>query len=60
MLVVVDKSEYEGKVSESVTVEQALQETARGGNVGSLKVDPQSLTMRAPGKSINNLEKAFI
>ena len=51
-----DKSEYEGKVPESMTVEQALEETARGGNIGSLKIDPQSLTMRAPSMPRINLD----
>ena len=49
MLVVVDKEEYEAKAEESMSVEKALKDTARGGNIGGLKIDPQSLTMRAPG-----------
>ena len=49
MLVVVDKVEYEAKVEDSMSVEKALKDTANGGKIGSLKIDPQSLTMRAPG-----------
>lgn len=49
MLVVVDKEEYEAKAEDSMSVEKALKDTARGGNIGGLKIDPQSLTMRAPG-----------
>jgi hypothetical protein len=52
MIVVVDKVEYEGKEPESTTVESALKSTAQGGKLGHLKVDPQSLTMRAPSMII--------
>ena len=49
MVIVVDKDEYEAKTSSDTTVESALEDTAEGGRIGSLQVDPQSLTMRAPG-----------
>lgn len=51
MIVVIDKQEYDAKTDDKMTVEKALKETAQGGQIGNLKIDPQSLTMRAPGNS---------
>ena len=50
MMVVVNKDEYESKDVEQMTVEKAVGEVARGGRVGNLKVDPESLELKAPGK----------
>ena len=52
MVIVVDQEEYEAKCNDCMTVEKALKETAKGGQIGNLKVDPQSLTMKAPSKTI--------
>ena len=55
MLVLVDKLEYEAKVEDSMSVEKALKDTAKGGKIGGLTIDPQSLTMRAPGNSYSKI-----
>ena len=49
MVVIVDKEDYDAKNNADMTVEKALEDTARGGRIGNLKIDPESLTMRAPG-----------
>ena len=43
-MVVLDKNEFEAE-EEKLTVEDALEQTVTGGRVGSLVVDPESLTM---------------
>ena len=49
MVVVVDKEEHDAKNNGDMTVKKALEDTARGGRLGALKVDPESLTLREPG-----------
>ena len=44
LVVVLDKNEFEAE-EEKLTVEDALKQTVTGGRVGSLVVDPESLTM---------------
>ena len=48
-MVVVDKDEYDAKTNE-MTIEKALKNTASGGRLGSLYIDPNSLTIREPSK----------
>ena len=48
-MVVVDKDEYDAKTNE-MTIEKALKNTANGGRLGSLYLDPDSLTIREPSK----------
>ena len=48
-MVVVDKDEYDAKTNE-MTIEKALKNTANGGRLGSLYIDPNSLTIREPSK----------
>ncbi len=49
MVIVVDKENYEAKDVSDTTVEEALEDTANGGRIGNLQIDPQSLKMKAPG-----------
>ena len=49
MLVTVDKSAYESKDAGTTTVEEAVRGTFQGGRLGNLKVEPESLVMKAPG-----------
>jgi hypothetical protein len=51
MIVVVDKTAYDGKEDFEMTVEQALTETVDAGKIGVLSVDPKSLELRAPGST---------
>ena len=51
MVVIVDKEDYDAKDNGAMTVEKALEETAEGGRIGNLRIDPKSLTMRAPGNN---------
>ena len=51
MLVTVDKDAYEKKESGSTTVEDAVRDAFGSGRVGNLKVEPESLVMKAPGKT---------
>lgn len=44
-MVVLDKNEFESVEDKEVTVASALEETVSGGRLGSLRLDPQSLTM---------------
>ena len=45
LVVVLDKNEFESVEDKEVTVASALEETVSGGRLGSLRLDPQSLTM---------------
>jgi len=44
LIIVLDKNTFEGE-DNKLTVEKALKDTVSGGRVGSLNVDPESLTM---------------
>lgn len=55
-MVVLDKNEFESVEEKEVTVASALEETVSGGRLGSLRLDPQSLTM---GKTFTYSFKTF-
>ena len=60
MVVIVDEENFikGNEISDdSMTVEKALNATAQGKKIGTLKIDPASLTVRAPG---NNQLKNFV
>lgn len=48
MLVVVNRDEYQAKPEDAMTVEKAIKSTVNEGRVGNLKVEPESLKLRAP------------
>ena len=61
MVVIVDEENFikGNEISDdSMTVEKALNATAQGKKIGTLKIDPASLTVRAPGN--NQLKTHFL
>lgn len=46
MVVVINRDEYEAKEPSALTVEEAIMDTFEDGQLGNLKVEPQSLVMR--------------
>jgi len=56
LVVVLDKNEFESVEDKEVTVASALEETVSGGRLGSLRLDPQSLTM---GKIFTHAFKTY-
>ena len=56
---VLDKNEFESVDVKDITVASALKETVSGGRVGSLKVDPASLTMGTTSSLLLYLSKTY-
>ena len=50
MVVIIDKEAHEASSDDAMSVQSALKEAARGGRIGNLKVDAESLILKDPGK----------
>ena len=49
MVVIIDKEAHDASSDDAMSVQSALKEAARGGRIGNLKVDAESLTLKDPG-----------